>query len=480
MQGGGQVAEAGPVALGPEGRYRLVRRIASGGMGEVWEADDTVLGRRVALKVLVEELAADDRATRRFVREARATARLTHPNVARVYDFGRGGKAPFLVMELLEGETLAARLAGGPLPPTEAARIAASVADALDAAHQRGIVHRDVKPANVMLTPGGGVKVMDFGIAAAADETHSTTGSGLYATVSYVSPERVAGEPATPASDVYSLGAVLYELLSGRPPFSASTPALVARAHLHDQPAPVRQLAPWVPARLAEAAEAALAKDPARRPSSAAAFAARLRAAAGLPAEPPPRSGSEPPEPRPEPEPDPGPEPTRAMPAREVAPALAPTVRVDATGPVWRRHRRRFPVLLAVLLVALLAVAGARELAGREQPADGRGQAAGGRGQAAGGAREGTGGRPAAAGVTVTLRATAEVWARATVDGKVAYEGTLAAGEGRAFTARRVVELRLGNAGGAQLTVDGRPMGAPGRPGQVWQGRFTPGPGPDR
>jgi len=354
---------AGPVALGPEGRYRLVRRIAAGGMGEVWEADDTVLGRRVALKVLVAELAADDRATRRFVREARATARLAHPNVARVYDFGRDGGAPFLVMELLEGETLARRLADGPLPPAGAARVAAAVADALDAAHQRGIVHRDVKPANVMLTPGGDVKVMDFGIAAAADETHSTTGSGMYATVAYVSPERVAGEPATPASDLYSLGAVLYELLCGRPPFSASTPALVARAHLHDRPAPVRQLAPWVPRPLAEAAEAALAKDPARRPSSAAAFAARIRAAARLPAQPP--------APGPEPALAPEPEPTRALPAAETAPASDPTVEVGAGRPLWRRRRRRFTVLLVVLLVALLALVGARELGGRRAPAGG-------------------------------------------------------------------------------------------------------------
>jgi eukaryotic-like serine/threonine-protein kinase len=456
---------AGPVALGPEGRYRLVRRIASGGMGEVWEADDTVLGRRVALKVLVEELAADDRATRRFVREARATARLTHPNVARVYDFGRGG-APFLVMELLEGETLASRLAGGPLPPAEAARIAAAVADALDAAHQRGIVHRDVKPANVMLTGGGEVKVMDFGIAAAADETHSTTGSGTYATVAYVSPERVAGAAATPASDVYSLGAVLYELLCGRPPFSGSTPALVARAHLHDRPVPVRQLAPWVPARLAEAAEAALAKDPAARPSSAAAFAARLRAAAHLP----------PQHPGPGPErtravstggPAAGPERTRALPAA----GTAPTVQVGGPRPAWRRRRRRFSVLLGVALVALLALAGVRELAGRRQTADG-GQA-GPRGTA-------TTTAVASGAVTVTLRATAQVWARATVDGRVAYEGLLAEGDQRSFTARRVLDLRLGNAGGAQLTVDGRPRGAPGRPGQIWEGRFVPAKGQER
>jgi eukaryotic-like serine/threonine-protein kinase len=450
----------GPVALGPEGRYRLVRRIASGGMGEVWEADDTVLGRRVALKVLVEELATDRRATRRFVREARATARLTHPNVARVYDFGRDGGAPFLVMELLQGETLADRLATGPLPPAQAARIAASVADALDAAHQLGIVHRDVKPANVMLTPAGDVKVMDFGIAAAADETHSTTGSGLYATVAYVSPERLAGEPATPASDVYSLGAVLYELLCGRPPFTGSTPALVARAHLHDPPPPLRELAPWVPPRLAEAAEAALAKDPARRPSSAAAFAARLRSAARLPAAPPepgPRTASGP-------EAGPEPEPTRALPAA----GEVPTVQVGG-APVWRRHRRRFTVLLGVLLVSLLALVGVRELGGRDHaPGAGRETAT------AASQRKG-----AAASVTVTVRATGEVWTRVTVDGRVAYEGTLVAGDRRTFTARRALDLHLGNAGGVQLTVDGRPRGTPGRSGQVWRGRFTPGSGRD-
>jgi len=416
------------VALGPGGRYRLVRRIATGGMGEVWQADDTVLGRRVALKVLVEELAADDRATRRFVREARATARLTHPNVARVYDFGRDGGAPFLVMELLEGETLAARLASGPLPPAEAARVAAAVADALEAAHQRGIVHRDVKPSNIMLTPGGEVKVLDFGIAAAADETHSTTGSGLYATVAYVSPERVTGEPATPASDVYSLGAVLYELLCGRPPFSGSSPALVARSHLHDLPVPVRQLAPWVPARLAEACEAALAKDPARRPSSAASLAIRLRAASTAVSAAAPEDGP------------------------------VATVRVGAGGPVWRRQRRRVAVLLGVVLVGLLAVVAVRELGVWPARSESRPAAA-----------------RAPASVTVTVHATDRVWARATVDGRVAYEGILVAGDRRSFTARRAVDLRLGNAGGARLTVDGRDRGAPGRPGQIWRGRFTPG-----
>jgi hypothetical protein len=246
---------------------------------------------------------------------------------------------------------------------------------------------------------------------------------------------------------------VLYELLCGRPPFSASTPALVARAHLHDRPVPVRQLAPWVPRRLAEAAEAALAKDPAQRPSSAAAFAARIRAAANLPAR------------AQEPGREPGPEPTRALPAGEAAPAPASTVEVGAARPVWRQHRRRFLVLPAVLLVALLALAGVRELGGRRQ--------------AAGDGPPGT--AAAAAGtVTVTLRATAPVWTRATVDGRVAYEGTLVAGDRRTFTARRAVDLHLGNAGGVQLTVDGRFQGAPGRSGQVWRGRFVPDGGRER
>jgi eukaryotic-like serine/threonine-protein kinase len=461
---------AGPVgSFGPEGRYRLVRRIGAGGMGEVWEADDVVLGRRVALKVLAQELADDERATRRFVREARATARLTHPNVARVYDFGRDGGVPYLVMELLEGNTLADRPAGGPLPPGEAARICAVVADALDAAHGRGIVHRDVKPGNVLLTPAGEVKVMDFGIAAAADETHSTTGSGVYGTAAYISPERAAGRPATPASDVYSLGAVLYELLTGRPPFLGDSPMAVIRAHMHERPRPVRELAPWVPARLADACEAALAKDPAQRPSSAAALAMRLRAACSPPPAPVPGSTEAPTEQlrpaerrRPVRHRRPA-EATRDVSAAPAPSPTTPTVKVGAAAPaVWRR-RRTAPLLVVALVVVLTALA-ILELRGGEQ---GGGQAA----QAPDGS-----GPPAAPQVTVTLQATAAVWTRATVDGRVAYQGTLTAGARRTFSGRRVVELHLGNAGGVQLTVNGSSRGAPGRPGQVWRGRFAAAP----
>src|SRR5829696_6312358 len=211
--------------LGEDGRYRTVRRIDAGGMGEIWEADDTLLGRRVAIKVLAEELADDPVALRRFRREARATAKLDHPNVIRVFDFVEG-EVPFLVLELLEGQTLADRLRrDGALPTAEAARVAAAVADGLDVAHRAGIIHRDIKPSNIMLTASGDVKVMDFGIAAAW-EAHSTTGQQLLATATYAPPERITGGRASPAGDLYSLGVVLYEMLTGRP---ASAGALAAR-----------------------------------------------------------------------------------------------------------------------------------------------------------------------------------------------------------------------------------------------------------
>jgi tRNA A-37 threonylcarbamoyl transferase component Bud32 len=455
-------------SIGPEGRYRLVRRIGVGGMGEVWEADDTVLGRRVALKVLVQELADDPRATRRFVREARATAKLTHPNVTRVYDFGRDGGLPYLVMELLEGDTLADRLAGGPLPPAEAARIGAAVADALEAAHSRGIIHRDIKPGNVLLTPAGEVKVMDFGIAAAADETHSTTGSGLYGTAAYISPERAAGQPATPAADIYSLGAVLYELLTGRPPFLGDSPVLVVRAHRHERPRPVRELAPWVPTRLADVCEAALAKDPTQRPSSAAALAIRLRTEPSRPTAAPVPGGAaaRTTRLRPTKRRDPArgqrpPEPTRVIAAAPAGSSMATTVKVGAPRAVWRRHRRRTVSLLVGTLVVVLAALAVMEFRGGDQPAPTPAATA----------------TATASQVTVTLQATALVWTRIGVDGRIAYEGTLTAGTRRTFTGRRVIDLHLGNAGGVQLIVNGTPRGAPGRPGQVWRGRFAPTPG---
>ncbi len=265
------------VVLG--GRYRLVRRIASGGMGSVWEAEDTLLHRRVAVKALSEALAEDRRFLERFRREARATAGLSHPNVAGVFDYGEDGGRPYIVMELIEGETLAERLRRhGRLPWREAVAIMEPVASALGAAHEAGIIHRDVKPGNIMIARNGDVKVMDFGIAAATWALPLTTTSAAMGTATYISPEQASGQGVSPQSDVYSLGVVLYEMLTGRPPFTGETPLALAMAHLHDTPPAVGQLAPDVPEPVASACEQALAKDPSARPATAAAFAALLRA----------------------------------------------------------------------------------------------------------------------------------------------------------------------------------------------------------
>jgi eukaryotic-like serine/threonine-protein kinase len=435
--------------LGQDGRYRPVRRIDAGGMGEIWEADDTLLGRRVAVKVLAEELANDRVALRRFRREARATAKLAHPNVTRVFDFVNG-EAPFLVLELLEGQTLAERLRlGGPVPPVEAARIAIAVAESLDAAHRAGILHRDIKPGNIMLTAGGGVKVMDFGIAAAW-EAHSTTGDQLLGTATYIAPERVGGGRASPAADIYSLGVVLYEMLTGRPPFVADTIEEVLRAHLEVPPRPVRALAPWVPPGIARLCEAALAKDPAGRPASAGALAAQLRAAAEAAANALPAGtirGDEPAE------------PTRALSAEE-------TQAVDGLHAPRRLPRRR---RAAAAVVVLLGVAGATFALWQSTGIDRRLPA---RSPAAVTAWD----EPATgtASVTVTLRYRARVWTRCTVDGRRVFDGIGTPGQQRRWTARQSIDLVLGNPTGVELVVDGRILGRPNGHGRPWRGSFRP------
>jgi hypothetical protein len=257
------------------GRYRLLDRIGAGGMGSVWDAEDLRLGRRVAVKLPSDAAVRDPLQLRRFDREARAAARVSHPNVAAVLDYGHDGERPFMVLELLDGETLAARLRRGPIPTDEVVGIADGVAAALDAAHAVGVVHRDVKPGNVMLT-GTGVKVMDFGIAVAGWAPTITT-TGVVGTAAYLSPEQAAGEAAGPASDVYSLAVVVYEMLAGRPPFVDESPVAVVAAHAHRDPPSLRELAPEVPGHVADAVDAALVKDPTLRPATASAFARSLR-----------------------------------------------------------------------------------------------------------------------------------------------------------------------------------------------------------
>jgi serine/threonine protein kinase len=368
------MAEHAPVDRVLGGRYRLRRLLAVGGMGAVWAAEDAVLGREVAVKVLGEALADDRRARLRLRREARAAARLAHPAIARVLDLGEEDGRPYLVMELLHGESLAARLArGGPLAPAEAVGVVAAAADALDLAHRAGIVHRDVKPGNVFVTRGGEVKLLDFGIARAADET-ALTGGDLLGTAAYLAPERVLGHDATPAADVYALGVLLYELLAGRPPFAGDCGAALAMAQVHAQPPPLGAVAPSVPPALAAACERALAKDPAARPPSAAALAALLRST--LPAGPTP--------PQPVPTPAGSPSPTHPPPAAPAAPTtlgsrttgrLGP--RGTGRGPAAPRVRRGALVATLLLLAALLAAApslGIPPLGGRE-PARPGGQA---------------------------------------------------------------------------------------------------------
>ena len=435
--------------LGHEGRYRPVRQIDAGGMGEIWEADDMLLGRRVAIKILAEELAGDPVALRRFRREARATAMLDHPNVIRVFDFV-DGQVPFVVLELLEGETLADRLRrGGALPPLEAAWIAAAVADGLDAAHRSGIIHRDIKPGNIMLTAGGGVKVMDFGIAAAW-EAHSTTGQQLLATASYAPPERIAGGRASPAGDLYSLGVVLYEMLTGRPPFLADTAEQLLRAHLEVALRPVRAVVFWVPPEIAAVCEAALAKDPAGRPASAGALAAQLRAAAetakaSVDAFSPRTIVA-----------DRQPEPT---------PRLS-TDHTPAEDEPHTTHRRSRTVKVATAVLILL---GAAALAfwqstnvDRPRPVS-RSPATT--------VRQGPT-RPAL--ITVTLRYRARVWTRCTVDDRLVFDGIGTPGERRSWTARRRLDLMLGNPTGVELLVDGQVLGRPHGHGRLWQGTFRP------
>lgn len=265
-------------------RYRLRHLVGAGGMGSVWEAEDLVLHRRVAVKLLQSVHLGDPVAAARFEREAQTAARLSHPHLAVVYDYGEASDGMFLVMELLDGETLAQRLRDGALAPAEAATIVAAAAEALAAAHALGVVHRDVKPANLMLTPNG-VKVLDFGIAAFEVDAPLTATGSIIGTAPYLAPERVQGQMATPASDVYALGAVLFEALTGAPAFRGETPAEVALAHVHQAAPEVTAADPDVPPQLAEACRTALAKDPRDRPS-AAELATRLRDEATRPLAP--------------------------------------------------------------------------------------------------------------------------------------------------------------------------------------------------
>ena len=261
------------------GRYTLDAPIASGGMGEVWRATDTSLGRAVAIKLLHENLAADESFRARFASEAQHAASLHDPHIATVFDYGddldaaTGRHTTYLVMELVDGKPLS-ELIGRPMAPEQAALLVAQAADGLAVAHAAGIVHRDVKPAHFLVTRTGQLKITDFGIARARGAASITDTGTIMGTPHYVAPEVAEGKEATPASDLYSLGVVLYEALTGTKPFQGETPIAVALAHLRDDPRP---LPASVPAPLRSIVESTMARDPAQRPPDAEALAAALR-----------------------------------------------------------------------------------------------------------------------------------------------------------------------------------------------------------
>jgi eukaryotic-like serine/threonine-protein kinase len=253
-----------------DSRYELIERIASGGMGEVWRGHDQMLGRPVAIKLLSAMHAGDEQFRARFRAEARYAAALSHPGIARVYDYGESSPlgGPYLVMELVNGEPLSAILdREGRLSPEATLDIVSQAARALDVAHQAGIVHRDIKPGNLLIMPDGITKITDFGIAKArsAQEMQLTATGIVMGTALYVSPEQATGAEVTGASDIYSLGVVAYECLAGEPPFMAEQPLAIAIMHKHD---PVPPLPADVPAPVSDLVMAMLAKSPEARPES--------------------------------------------------------------------------------------------------------------------------------------------------------------------------------------------------------------------
>jgi len=319
-----------------DGRYQLVRALARGGMATVWVGQDTLLDRRVAVKTLHPELSGDAGLRSRFRHEAVAAARLSDPGIVTTYDTGDDDGVGYIVMEFVDGPNLRRVLDDrGPLPIGETARVGREVATALDHAHRQGVIHRDVKPANVLVPPGGRVKVTDFGIAKAGGSELTRTGT-VVGTARYLAPEQLRGEPVDARTDIYALGLVLYEMLTGALPFHGDTEMAISLARLSVSPAPVALGRPDTPPGLARLVMACLALEPADRPPTAQAVADALTGRG-----------------RPDPTPAPRVEAPRttAMAPRESPPR---TRRAPAPRP-RPRPSRRGPV---AVLAALLFVAG--------------------------------------------------------------------------------------------------------------------------
>ncbi len=259
------------------GRFRILRHIAEGGMGTVYEAEDLKLGDRIALKTIRSDIVADPRAIERFKREISLGKKVTHPNVCRIYDLGvdrwdNGSEFLFLTMQFLSGETLAARIKRGPLPKEEALPLIEDMTAALSAAHQAEVIHRDFKSGNVMLVKGSErtcAIVTDFGLARHVQDNQSISHAGMVGTVSYMAPEQIRGEELTPATDIYALGVVMYEMATGQLPFKGESKVTVALKHLNDDPKPPREVTPQLDRRWEEVILSCLRKEPQERFQSA-------------------------------------------------------------------------------------------------------------------------------------------------------------------------------------------------------------------
>ena len=257
-------------------RYRLQLRIAIGGMGEVWQAEDELILRPVAIKILKEEYLSDPNFLERFRSEAKSAALVEHEGIANVYDYGEDTGAAYLVMELVPGESLSRLLEREKrLPEDQVLDIMAQTARALAAAHSRGLVHRDIKPGNLLITPSGKVKITDFGIARVADQVALTATGQVMGTVQYLSPEQATGKPATPSTDIYSLGIVAYEALTGRRPFTGESQMVIAMAQINDKPPAIGD---DIDKRVQELILSCIAKKPNQRPGSALDLSNRARA----------------------------------------------------------------------------------------------------------------------------------------------------------------------------------------------------------
>ena len=361
-----------------DGRYTIEHPLGSGGMAEVFLAHDGVLERDVALKVLRSQYRGDEEFYERFGREARNAASLSHPNIVSVFDRGETPEGTcYIAMEYVSGGTLKERLdERGPMEPQRALAVAGQVAEALWAAHERGVIHRDIKPQNILVTDMGHLKVTDFGIARAASAATISATNAVFGTAGYLSPEQALGEPATPRSDLYSLGIVLYEMLTGVVPYRADNPVAVCMKHVTEPLTPPRRLDPTIPEPVDALVVKMLAKDPADRPASAAELLDDIEVVrkGALPPAPTPRTGT-----------------PRIGVRKEAAPAVATTVAATTgtatTGTATtaanetadgkrgrftgRRVRRRRAAIVILCTVIALALLGAVTLGLPRGPQDG-------------------------------------------------------------------------------------------------------------